>query len=42
MFRYFRVVVMEGGCIKEVDAPQALLQNPNTIFYGMAKDAGLV
>ncbi|XP_053373937.1 ATP-binding cassette sub-family C member 3-like [Mercenaria mercenaria] len=39
---YDRVVVMDAGCIKEVDAPQSLLQNPNTIFHGMAKDAGLI
>ncbi|BFZ17907.1 hypothetical protein BsWGS_20945 [Bradybaena similaris] len=39
---YTRILVLDNGKIKEFDSPQTLLQNPNTIFYGMAKDAGLV
>ncbi|KAB7499300.1 Multidrug resistance-associated protein 1, partial [Armadillidium nasatum] len=37
-----RVLVMDKGVIKEYDSPANLLQNPKSIFYGMAKDAGLV
>ena len=37
-----RVVVLDKGEIREFDTPEALLQNRNSIFYGMAKDAGLV
>ncbi|KAL7635871.1 UNVERIFIED_CONTAM: hypothetical protein RMT77_013688 [Armadillidium vulgare] len=37
-----RVLVMDKGVIKEYDSPANLLQDPKSIFYGMAKDAGLV
>ncbi|KAK7067583.1 Canalicular multispecific organic anion transporter 1, partial [Halocaridina rubra] len=37
-----RVLVLDRGEIKEFDAPDALLKNFKSIFYGMAKDAGLV
>ncbi|XP_068237783.1 multidrug resistance-associated protein 1-like isoform X4 [Palaemon carinicauda] len=37
-----RVLVLDKGKIKEFDTPVALLKDHNTIFYGMAKDAGLV
>ncbi|KAG8301054.1 Canalicular multispecific organic anion transporter 1 [Homalodisca vitripennis] len=37
-----RVLVLDKGYIKEFDSPQNLLQSSSTIFYGMAKDAGLV
>lgn len=37
-----RVIVLDKGQIVEFDAPNNLLQNKNSIFYGMAKDAGLV
>lgn len=35
-------MVLDAGKIAEYDSPQTLLQNPESIFYGMAKDAGLV
>lgn len=38
----FRILVLDAGKIAEFDEPQALLQNQDSIFYGMAKDAGLV
>lgn len=38
----YRILVLDAGQIAEFDEPQTLLQNPNSIFYGMAKDAGLV
>lgn len=37
-----RIVVLEEGRIKEFDSPQDLLANSNSVFYKMAKDAGLV
>ncbi|KAK7111848.1 hypothetical protein V1264_011414 [Littorina saxatilis] len=39
---YTRILVLDAGKIAEFDAPQTLLQNSDSIFYGMAKDAGLV
>lgn len=39
---YTRILVLDAGNIAEFDEPQTLLQNPNSIFYGMAKDANLV
>nr|KAG5713488.1 hypothetical protein BaRGS_025036 [Batillaria attramentaria] len=39
---YTRILVLDAGKIAEFDDPQALLQNPESIFHGMAKDAGLV
>ena len=37
-----RVIVLDRGDIVEFDTPNNLLQNRHSIFYGMAKDAGLV
>ncbi|XP_050687068.1 multidrug resistance-associated protein 1-like [Eriocheir sinensis] len=37
-----RVMVLEAGRIAEFDAPATLLQQPSSIFYSMAKDAGIV
>merc|ERR1711953_718468 len=37
-----RVMVLDAGKIKEFDTPEALLNNKKTVFYGMAKDDGLV
>lgn len=41
-FSSFRVMVLDAGMIKEFDSPNNLLKNTDSIFYGMAKDAGLV
>ncbi|XP_067676618.1 multidrug resistance-associated protein 1-like isoform X2 [Haliotis asinina] len=38
---YDRILVLEQGCIAEYDTPENLLQQPNSIFFKMAKDAGL-
>lgn len=37
-----RVIVLDQGKIAEYDSPAALLANKDSIFYGMAKNAGLV
>ncbi|XP_023212655.1 multidrug resistance-associated protein 1-like [Centruroides sculpturatus] len=39
---YDRVLVLDKGIIKEFDSPENLLQNKESLFYGMAKDARLV
>ena len=38
----FRIMVMESGRVKELDAPEALLLNKQSLFYSLAKDAKLV
>ena len=35
-------MVMDSGIIKEYSPPDELINNKKSIFYGMAKDAGLV
>ncbi|KAK6061917.1 ABC transporter, ATP-binding protein [Cooperia oncophora] len=37
-----RLLVLSAGCVVEFDSPKALLANPEGVFYGMAKDAGIV
>ncbi|XP_058453715.1 multidrug resistance-associated protein 1-like isoform X1 [Malaya genurostris] len=37
-----RVLVLDKGLVAECDAPQVLLADKNSIFYGMAKNAGIV
>ena len=37
-----RVLVLDQGMIKEFDTPGALLADRSSVFYSMAKDAGLV
>lgn len=37
-----RILVLDKGLVAEYDSPEHLLANKNTIFYGMAKNAGLV
>jgi ATP-binding cassette subfamily C (CFTR/MRP) protein 1 len=36
-----RVLVLDKGEIREFDTPSTLLHNKKSIFYGMAKDAGI-
>ena len=38
----FRILVMEDGQVKEFASPEQLLSDPRSVFYGMAKAAGLV
>lgn len=42
IFVLSRVMVLDKGEIREYASPEELLANNKTIFYGMAKDAGLV
>lgn len=37
-----RIIVLDQGIIAEFDSPANLLSNTNSIFYGMAKNSGLV
>lgn len=37
-----RVIVLDQGVIAEFDSPAVLLSKKDSIFYGMAKNAGLV
>ena len=37
-----KVVVMDEGKVMECDSPQNLLMNENSVFYSMAKEAGVL
>ncbi|XP_063864017.1 ATP-binding cassette sub-family C member 3-like isoform X2 [Scylla paramamosain] len=37
-----RVMVLQSGRIAEYDAPSVLLKQPNSLFYSMAREAGIV
>lgn len=37
-----RIIVLDSGIIAEFDTVDALMSNKDSIFYGMAKNAGLV
>ncbi|ESN92614.1 hypothetical protein HELRODRAFT_95925 [Helobdella robusta] len=39
---YDRILVLDKGQVSEFAPPQQLLQDPNSMFYALAKDAGLV
>jgi ABC-type multidrug transport system fused ATPase/permease subunit len=38
---YKRIMVLSNGELIEFDSPQKLLENKQSAFYAMAKDAGL-
>ncbi|XP_074596227.1 multidrug resistance-associated protein 1-like [Brevipalpus obovatus] len=37
-----RVIVLDHGSIKECDSPSRLINDPDTVFYSLAKEANLV
>ncbi|CAG7836369.1 unnamed protein product [Allacma fusca] len=37
-----RILVLDNGFVREYDSPTKLLQDTNSLFYQMAKDAGVV
>ena len=39
---YDKVMVLDKGTIAEFDSPTNLLADPQSIFHGMAKDAGII
>ncbi|KAK2141179.1 hypothetical protein LSH36_1142g00052 [Paralvinella palmiformis] len=39
---YDRIMVLDNGVLKELDTPQKLMDDPTTLFYTMAKNAGLI
>ncbi|KAI1286896.1 ATP-binding cassette sub-family C member 3 [Halotydeus destructor] len=39
---YDRVLVMDKGSVSEYDSPKSLLDDENSAFHSMAKDAGLI
>ena len=42
LFCFFnRIMVLDAGKIVEFDTPKTLLNNKNSVFYSMAKDANL-
>lgn len=42
IFSFSRIIVLEHGIMAEYDTPTALIESKNSIFYGMAADAGLL
>ena len=38
---YDRIMVLDNGTIAEFKSPETLLDDTNSVFYSMAKDAGL-
>jgi ABC-type multidrug transport system fused ATPase/permease subunit len=38
---YDRILVMHDGQVAEYDTPQALLQDPHTIFSSLVKESGV-
>ena len=36
-----RILLLDAGEVKEFDKPDVLLADPSSIFYEMAKDAGI-
>lgn len=41
LFYFYRIMVLDAGRIAEFGSPNKLLES-HGLFYGMAKDAGLV
>ena len=41
-FILHRVIVMDQGKINEIGDPNQLLSNQDSLFYGLAKEAGIL
>ncbi|XP_065205456.1 multidrug resistance-associated protein 1-like isoform X2 [Planococcus citri] len=39
---YDKIIVLDNGYVVEYDSPHVLLESKNSVFYGMAVDAGLL
>ena len=39
---YDKIMVLDKGSIAEYDSPNHLIEDSDSIFHSMAKDAGLV
>lgn len=39
---YDAILLLDAGKVKEFDTPENLLDDDRSIFYSMAKDAGLI
>ncbi|KAH9364356.1 hypothetical protein HPB48_003039 [Haemaphysalis longicornis] len=39
---YDKILVMDGGRVREFGAVSDLLGNQSSVFYGMAKEAGII
>lgn len=37
-----RILVLDKGSVAEFDSPEMLLKNKSSLFYGLAKEAGLI
>jgi len=37
-----RILVLDNGSVAELDPPQVLLANPQSRFYSLAAEAGLI
>jgi ATP-binding cassette subfamily C (CFTR/MRP) protein 1 len=37
-----KILVLDGGKLKEFDSPAVLLENKTSLFYAMVKDSGLI
>lgn len=41
-FFFYRILVLDNGEIAEFAPPETLLDNPDSLFYSLSKEAGLV
>lgn len=39
---FFRIIVLDKGCVMEYDTPNHLLKDPNSLFYELARNAGIL
>ncbi|XP_019920175.3 multidrug resistance-associated protein 1 [Magallana gigas] len=39
---YDRIIVLDKGCVMEYDTPNHLLKDPNSLFYELARNAGIL